>query len=224
VARDTSWLLHKRHDRLNFLGGVGNHGWNVLRGFFLLVWLGLLGLILLRPFPVNEPFPGDDLIRNTIRLALLFYAAAATLMLRLRAEDWNAATPRGQLARTLWTLAWLAYAIHLAMAFHFAHGWSHAAAMRHTHEVSGTGEGIFVSHLFTVVWTLDVLSWWLVPARYAARSRWVDRLLHGFMLFVIFNATVVFESGLIRWAGAALFVWLGLAWLLRNRLPSTEGA
>ena len=32
--------------------------------------------------------------------------------------------------------------------------------------------------------------------------------LHGFMLFVIFNAMVVFESGLIRWAGVAMVVWL----------------
>jgi succinate dehydrogenase/fumarate reductase flavoprotein subunit len=33
------------------------------------------------------------------------------------------------------------------------------------------------------------------------------------MLFVIFNATVVYEVGLIRWAGVAL-----LGWLLAGRL------
>jgi hypothetical protein len=180
-----------------------------------LTWLLLLILIFLRPFPVDEPCAADDLIRNTIRLALLYYALAATAMLRMSAGDWATGMPRGRQARLLWSLAWLAYVIHLAMAFHYAHGWSHAHAMQHTEEVAGLGEGIFVSHLFTLVWTADVLTWWLAPTRYAARSPWIDRLLHGFMLFVIFNGTVVFESGLIRWAGAAGFIWLG--WVAMRR-------
>jgi hypothetical protein len=178
-------------------------------GIALLLWVALLGIVLLRPFPVDAPYLGDDLIRNTIRLSLLYYAFAATVMLQLRAEDWAVATTRGRLARWLWSLAWLAYVIHLAMAFHFAHGWSHAHAMQHVEEEAGIGEGIFLSHLFTLLWTADVLSWWLVPRRYAARSPWFDRLLHGVMLFVIFNGTVVYEAGFIRWAGVALFVWLG---------------
>lgn len=175
----------------------------------ILLWVILLVLIFIRPFPADQPYPGDDLIRNTIRLALLYYATAVTLMLQLRAEDWSAVTARGRLARLCWTLAWLAYLIHLAMAFHFAHGWSHDHAMQHTEEVSGFGPGIFVSHLFTLVWTAEVLCWWLAADRYATRSAWIDRLLHGFMLFVVFNGTVVFESGLIRWAGLVLFIWLG---------------
>ena len=55
------------------------------------------------------------------------------------------------------------------------------------------------------------------PARYAARSAWIDRLLHGFMLFIVFNSMIVFESGAIRWAGVAMFAAFVLAWMLRGR-------
>jgi len=106
------------------------------------------------------------------------------------------------------------------VAFHYAHHWSHAEAVEATRLRSGVGEGIYVSHLFTLLWTADVLWWWLRPRGYAARSPWVDRVLHGFMLFVIFNGTVVFEDGLIRWAGILLFVALAAVWLYR---PARRG-
>jgi hypothetical protein len=155
-----------------------------------------------------SPSLADDLTRNTIRVALLFYAAAASLMLLLPAGDWPAHSPRGQLARWLWTLAWAAYLVHLAMAFHHVHHWSHSAAVEHTRGVSGVGEGIYVSHLFTLVWTADVAWWWLWPDAYAARPAWVNTAVHAFMVFIIFCATVVFETGWIRWAGVVLVVGL----------------
>jgi hypothetical protein len=112
------------------------------------------------------------------------------------------------------------------MAFHYYHHWSHADAVRHTEVVAHFGAGIYVSHFFTLVWTLDVLLWWLRPAAYAARSPWVGRLLHGFMVFVIFNATVVYEEGAIRWAGAVGLAALGCiaaaAW--QSRRGSARGA
>jgi hypothetical protein len=137
-------------------------------------------------------------------------------MLSLSPGEWTAAG-RGRLARCCWSLAWLAYVVHVGMAFHHYHGWSHANAVRHVRDVSGIGEGIYVSHAFTLLWTLDVAYWWLRPHEYAARSPWVDRLLHGFMAFVAFNATVVYEQGFIRWAGLALFAVLGLLWLTTRR-------
>ena len=76
----------------------------------------------------------------------------------------------------------------------------------------------FLSHLFTLLWTADVLSWWLAPSHYAVRSPWFDRLLHGVMLFVIFNGTVVYETGFIRWAGVA-FVRLGAMAYRRAAAP-----
>ncbi len=151
-----------------------------------------------------------------MRLALLYYAAAASLMLLLRKDDWAATSARGRLARCCWTLAWAAYVIHVAMAFHYAHHWSHADAVEATRQRSGVGEGIYVSYLFTLLWTTDVSWWWLRPRGYAARSPWVDRVLHGFMVFVIFNGTVVFEGGVIRWAGVVLFVGLAAVWIYRH--------
>jgi hypothetical protein len=88
--------------------------------------------------------------------------------------------------------------------------------MEHVQRVSHFGPGIFLSHLFTLVWTLDVARWWLRPDGYAGRPAWVGRLLHGFMAFMIFNATVVYGTGSIRWAGAALLGGLGALWLARR--------
>jgi hypothetical protein len=197
------------------------------RGDILLVvvWLVLLAGVLGLPALVDEPNVGDHLIRWTVRLSLLCWCIAATLMLLPRHHEWRALNGRGRLARWYWTFAWATYLIHLAMAFHFYHGWSHADAMNHTREVSGTGEGIYVSHLFTLIWTLDVLWWWLLPASYAARPRWVGWLLHGLMAFIIFNGTIVYETGAIRWAGIAMFAWLALVWLLalvQGRKQQTE--
>jgi len=175
---------------------------------FTFLWLALLLAILLRPHPVDSPTPGDDLIRNTIRLSLFYYAVAAIHLLCAFPADWRNFTDRIRFARITWTLAWLAYLIHLGMAFHYAHNWSHADAIEHTRDVSGFGEGIFVSHLFTLIWSADVISWWLAPRWYQTRSVWIDRVLHGFMAFMIFNGTVVFETGPIRWAGLAMFVLL----------------
>jgi hypothetical protein len=160
---------------------------------------------------------GDGRTRLTVRLALLYYALALGLMLFLRREDWEARTPAGRLARCAWTLGWLSYLVHLTAAFHYYHHWSHADAVERTGKVSGFGGGIFVSHLFTLLWTADVAWWWLRPGGYAARSGAVGTTLHGFMLFIVFNATMVYETGFIRWAGAAGLAVLGVLALLRLR-------
>lgn len=179
-------------------------------------WAVLLAAVLAVPYALRSPTLGDDLTRGTVRLALAYYGLAAALMTRLRPDEWRAAG-RGAVARLCWTLAWLTYLVHLGMAFHHYHGWSHAHAVEHTRQVSGVGEGIWVSHMFTLVWMLDVAAWWLRPAAYAARPAWVGYVLHGFMAFVIFNATVVYEHGPIRWAGLVLLGGLGVLLLLRPR-------
>lgn len=186
----------------------------MLRGL-LLLWLLLLALVILLPVVTASASLGDDLIRHTIRLSLLYYAVAAVVMLRLRPEDWPASGGM-RVARLCWTLAWVTYLIHLAMAFHFYHDWSHEDAVRHTREVSGVGEGIYVSHVFTLAWSADVLFWWLDPEAYARRSPWIGRLLHGFMLFIIFCGTVVYEKGVIQWAGGLLTLLLAVLWLLSH--------
>jgi hypothetical protein len=183
-----------------------------------LFWLALMAAALLGPALVCAADPGDALTRNTVRVALAYYGIAAALMLVLRGPDWAAGSWHGRLARGCWTLAWAAYLVHVAMAFHHVDHWSHAHAVARTHERSGFGEGIYVSHLFTLLWTADVAWWWLRPAGYAGRPAWQHRGLQAFLAFVAFNATVVFEQGWIRWAGLALFAGLAAVWLGRRRL------
>jgi hypothetical protein len=156
----------------------------------------------------QSPSLGDDLTRSTIRLSLVYYGIAASLLPWLRGDQWCARTGWGRLARWCWTFAWATYLVHLAMAFHYYHHWSHADAVRHTAERSGFGAGIAMSHLFTLAWTADVLWWWFLPSRYAQRPAWIGWSEHGFMVFVIFNATVIYEEGPIRWAGLVLLAWL----------------
>jgi hypothetical protein len=165
--------------------------------------------------------PGEALTRNTIRLALLWYAAALALLLLLSLGDWTAQTSAGRLARDCWTIGWAVYVVHVLLAFHHYHHWSHAQAMEHVYEQSGVGEGVYVSYLFTLVWTGDMLWWRLWPQGYATRSPWIDRVLHGFMLFVVFNATVVYETGVTRWAGVALFEGLARLAVYRCRQPTS---
>jgi hypothetical protein len=182
-----------------------------------IAWVIILTAVVALPYLTGSPTLDDDLTRYTVRLALGYYAAAVTLMLLLEPPEWLAAGGRGRLARWCWTLGWLTYLVHLFMAFHHVHHWSHGAAVHHTQELSGFGPGIWFSHLFTLLWTADVLFWWLRPASYATRPPWVDWIVHGFMAFIVFNATVVFETGFIRWAGIALFTELGLIFLYRLR-------
>lgn len=169
------------------------------------LWIVLLAALFAHPLLTASSHLGEELTRNTVRLSVAYYAVTAVLMLCLRPVDWTARPRTVRLARRLWTLAWVAYAIHLAVAFHFYHGWSHANAMEHVRQRSGVGEGIYISHLFTLLWTMDVAWWQLAPQRYAARSAWVGWLLHGFMSFVVFNGTVVYETGPVQWGGAIYF-------------------
>lgn len=185
--------------------------------WIVLGWLAVLSAVIFTPHLTNSPTLGDDLIRYTVRLSLALYAAAAMLMMAMDGDDWTAKSPRGDWARWLWTLAWLTFIVHLGMAFHYFHHWSHAHAMQHTARRSGLAEGIYVSHLFTLLWTCDVLTWWLRPQVYARRAAWIGRTLHAFMIFMIFNGTVVYETGLIRWAGLAGCSLLAAEWLYVHR-------
>jgi hypothetical protein len=173
-----------------------------------LAWAVSLVAVLALPHLTQPADVGDDRTRQTVRLALASYGVAASLLPWLRGDEWAAGSGRGRLARWCWTFSWATYLVHVALAFHYYHHWSHADALRHTQEVSGFGPGIFVSYLFTLAWTADVAWWWLVPRRYARRPVWIGWWWHGFMAVVIFNATVVYETGLIRWAGLALLSWL----------------
>ncbi len=189
-----------------------------LAAVFIVGGVALLAVMLLLTVALAAD-QGETLTRNTVRLSLAWYAAALCLMVRLAPADWRAATRLGQVARWCWTWSIVCFWIHLGVAFHFYHGWSHAHAFEHTRQASGIGEGIYVSYLFTWLWTGDMVWWWVSNESYAARSAWIDRVLHSFMLFIVFNGMVVYESGLIRWVGLAMFAGLAVVWVAARGLP-----
>ncbi len=133
-----------------------------------------------------------------------------------------AAPSRWRLARRLWTLACVLSLAHIALALHFYHGWSHAAALadtaRQTREVVGFDwrGGIYFNYLFAALWIVDAAWWWLAPASRAARPRWVSFAIHGYLAFIVINATIVFEDGVLRWLAVAASV-IVLAILMRSR-------
>jgi hypothetical protein len=120
---------------------------------------------------------------------------------------------RAEPARVVYTLGCGLCLLHIAVAFHLGHGWSHRAAYRHTAAASGFGPGVFVNYLFAAVWAADVVWAWAAFDRYLARPHWVSWAVHGFMGSVVVNAAVVFGSGPQRIASAAfLAVPAALAW------------
>lgn len=186
------------------------------------IW-GLGGVLLAATVLIGSaewaPRPADALVRNSIRLALIWYGLALLGFLNLGPSDWAGRTFRGQAVRWCWTWACLTYVVHVGLAFQYVHHWSHAAAFEHVRQGSGFGHGIFVSYLFTLLWCLDVAFWWLNPDAYAKRSRGIDRLLHTFMLFIVFNGALVFAAGPVRWVSLSGFLILGVMLLLRRATP-----
>lgn len=165
------------------------------------------------------PVDGETLTRWTVRIALVGYFVAVGLLL-------HRTTPAKRehadhFARIAYTLGCAAFLVHVTCAFHFHHAWSHARAYddtaRQTRELLGVdaGAGIWFNYLFTVMWLADVIAMWTRGvSRYRQRSRWLHVFVHGFFVFIIFNATVVFETGFARWLGV-----VGLAVLLVFAAP-----
>lgn len=163
---------------------------------------------------------GSTLISLSIALGMLGYVSSLCL-------QWSSTPARLPLARLCWTGGWLCYVLHVVSAFHFFHGWDHAHAWQHTAvrtdefligiglSAQQSGDGIYVTHVFTTLWTLDVLYWWLRGhAAYARLPLWYFRLRDAFMLFITFNGVVVFETGTTRWLGA-LVTLLMIGWGIR---------
>lgn len=163
----------------------------------------------------------------------------------------TAADPRSvltgdSLIDLLWALGALLAAVHLLAAFHFVHHWSHTLAVletaRRTQAQLGfaVGAGVWFNYAFVAIWGLDVLPVWVLPhlkrlpwfretslirflgvigsSRIQRCWRW---LVDGYLLSIAFPATVIFESGAIRWAGIVMTVVLVvLGW--RSYVPKSS--
>lgn len=166
--------------------------------------------------------PGELLTLWTVRVAVLMYVLA--LVLRMTASGRR---PVLAWARAAWTAGFLAIMLHVACAFHFFHGWSHADAYTttavQTEEVTGLrwGGGLYVNYLFVLTWAGDVVWWWLWPERYARRSPLIECAVQAFLGFIVFNGAVVFKDGFVRWAGISACVILVVVWAMHDKLTQS---
>ena len=161
---------------------------------------------------------GELLTRLTVWLALCGYFAGTAMMLLAWGRGHRLAC-----ARWAWTFGCACFLSHVVSAFAFYHGWSHTAAYRETArqtaELTGHhwGGGIFLNYLFAALWTGDVLWWWLCPAGFMRRSPRLTAAWQAFLLFMVFNGTVVFGNGPVRWFGAVISVSLAMLWWMTRR-------
>jgi hypothetical protein len=125
---------------------------------------------------------------------------------------------RVRYGRLLYTWACALTLLHIAVAFHTGHGWSHERAYEHVEAASGFGPGLYVNYAFVLVWMLDVLWAWVALETYLNRPHWVAWSLLVFMAFIVFNAAVVFGTSTRRLVSAGLFVVpLYAIWAARPR-------
>lgn len=151
---------------------------------------------------------GELATRWTVRAALGGYFVGAAL------DGANASRRQLAFARAAWSLGCLCYLAHVASAFHYFHHWSHAAAVERTADQTDLvigwrwGGGLYVNYLFTGVWLADTIAKWLPWPGGKPRPRWLEIAIQAFMWFMVFNATVVFGHGPVRWFGLVGCLWL----------------
>lgn len=149
------------------------------------------------------------LTRWTVRVAVVCYFLS--LLLRLHGR---------QGARSVWTAGFLFFLVHVVYAFHYFNDWSHdhavAETSRQTREVVGLdwGGGVYFNYVFALVWGVDVVWWWASKLSYERRAGWIEGIMQGYMAFIVFNATIVFGEGMIRWGAVVASAGLlgVLAW------------
>jgi hypothetical protein len=162
---------------------------------------------------------GEFLTRGTIWISILSYAIGAIVFAMARGR-----TSFARWARLAWTIGCAALVVHFICAFNFYHAWSHESAYvdtaRQTAEVIRVnwGGGLFINYAVALLWIADVSWWWVAGIGSYRRRPWSLTLIwHSFLIFIIFNATVVFKDGLTRWIGLLVCVSLVLSWvLIRN--------
>ena len=157
---------------------------------------------------------GEFLTRATIWITIVAYTAGSVLFARSQGRTcWDSAV------RVAWTIAVVSLIAHLICAYQFFHDWSQTSALRETarktEEVIGLNwaGGLYINYAFLIVWIVDVGWWWIGGlTSYRARPWPLIAVWHGFIIFILFNATVVFKNGPVRWIGVAVCLVLLLAW------------
>ncbi len=153
----------------------------------------------------------DVFLYGSIWLSLAAWTVAECLRLVRPQGKPAGVTPKLWLAGA--ALAWL----HVALAFHLRHGWSHGSAFaetaRQTEEFFGyrVGAGVFVNYAFLAVWGIDALWWALRPASFEERPPAVDASIRAFFVFMFVNGAIVFGHGPVRVLGIFSVIALAVA-------------
>ena len=157
---------------------------------------------------------GELLTRSTIWISILAYTTGSIIFAIARGR-----VDLDRRARLAWTIGCAALLAHFAAAFNFYHAWSQSSAYnetaRQTAAVFGInwGGGLFINYTVALLWIADVAWWWLAGLSSYRRRPWSLTLIwHSFLVFIIFNATVVFKDGPTRWIGAVICLILISSW------------
>ena len=166
---------------------------------------------------------GEFLTHSTIWISIFAYAVGCVVFATARDRD--------RWVRLAWTIGCAALVAHFVSAFQFYHSWSQSSAYhetaRQTAAVVGLnwGGGLFINYAVAILWTGDIVWWWFAGVKSYRRRPWLLTMLwHGFLVFIIFNATVVFKAGLTRWIGLLVCLSLCLSWFFINRQRSLSTA
>jgi hypothetical protein len=162
---------------------------------------------------------GEFLTRSTIWVAIVAYTLGCVAFAAARRQS-----DGDRWARLAWTIGCAALVAHFLAAFKFYHAWSHASAYsetaRQTAEVIriNWGGGLFINYAVASLWAADVAWWWFAGLdAYRRRPWWITLTWHSLLIFIIFNATVVFKEGMTRWLGLPVCLALLLSWISISR-------
>lgn len=151
----------------------------------------------------------DVLVNVSVWLALAgWFAGSMARTLHHRLPN----TAAEAVYRIAWLFGSILIVIHILASYGLVHGWSHAAAVQATalesEQVTGirAGWGVYVNFLFAFVWFCYSL------AMVMRRRRWpgVDSAVFWFTLLIVFSATIVFETGVVRLLSMAGFTCLAI--------------
>lgn len=186
----------------------------------LAFWFLTYGRVLFEPMAAN---PDDPRIRESAWAVILLWPITTMCLVLHRMNPAKFAIARTGV-RILYSLGLATMLLHLAVAFHLGHAWSHADAFDRTERIGGYGEGIFVSYGFAMLWIVEAVWMWIAFDCYLNRRAWWNRLIIGFMWFVLFNAAVVYGHGIARWGGLLFLTapWLVVLIEARARPSSME--
>ena len=168
----------------------------------------------------------EFLTRSTIWISILSYAVGCVVFAMASRQ-----TQLDRWVRLAWTIGCAALILHFICAFQFFHSWSHESAYVDTARQTAAvfrinwGGGLFINYAVASLWFADVAWFWFAGVNSYRRRPWLLTLAwHSFLIFIIFNATVVFKDGMTRWIGLLVCLTLCLSWVSISRQRSLSTA